>query len=103
MFFCGLIFLVIGTLIREIGADITFGALKWVVEIFFPWVNKPCQKICLYYDVAFKDETQIPLDGVFTGGKYYYDISRKKNSPRATTVSLHSFKGYCRDEEREND
>ena len=52
---------------EEIGADITVGALKWVAEIFFPWGDKPCHQICLYYDVALKDETQIPLDGVFTG------------------------------------
>ena len=52
---------------EEIGADITVGALKWVAEIFFPWGDKPCHQICLYYDVALKDETQIPLDGVFVG------------------------------------
>ena len=52
---------------EEIGTDITVGALKWVAEIFFPWGNKPCHQICLYYDVALKDETQIPLDGIFVG------------------------------------
>jgi 8-oxo-dGTP pyrophosphatase MutT (NUDIX family) len=52
---------------EEIGADITVGALKWVAEIFFPWGDKPCHQICLYYDVALKDETQIPLDGIFSG------------------------------------
>ena len=52
---------------EEIGADITVGALKWVAEIFFPWGDKPCHQICLFYDVALKDETQIPLEGVFTG------------------------------------
>jgi len=59
------------TLIREfkeeIGADITVGDLKWVWENFFPWGNKPCHQICLYYDVTLKDETQIPLNGVFVG------------------------------------
>jgi 8-oxo-dGTP pyrophosphatase MutT (NUDIX family) len=52
---------------EEIGADITVGALKWVAEIFFPWGEKPCHQICLYYNVVLKDETQIPLDGVFVG------------------------------------
>jgi len=52
---------------EEIGADITVGNLKWVAEIFFPWGDKPCHQICLYYDVALTDETQIPLDGVFMG------------------------------------
>lgn len=52
---------------EEIGADITVGVLKWVAEIFFPWGDKPCHQICLYYAVALKDETQIPLDGIFAG------------------------------------
>ncbi len=52
---------------EEIGAHITLNALKWVAEIFFPWGDKPCHQICLYYDIALKDETQIPLDGVFVG------------------------------------
>ncbi|MCL1804291.1 MAG: NUDIX domain-containing protein [Eubacteriaceae bacterium] len=52
---------------EEIGADITVGALKWVAEIFFPWGDKPCHQICFYYEVALKDETQMPLDGVFVG------------------------------------
>ena len=52
---------------EEIGADITVGALKWVAEIFFPWGDKPCHQICLYYNVVLKNEAQIPLDGVFTG------------------------------------
>jgi len=59
------------TLVREfkeeIGADITVGDLKWVAEIFFTWGDKPCHQICLYYEVALQDETQIPTDGVFIG------------------------------------
>ena len=43
------------TLIREfkeeIGVDIRVGELKWVAEIFFPWGDKPCHQICLYYMV----------------------------------------------------
>ena len=50
---------------EEIDVDITVGALKWVAESFFPWGDKPCHQICLYYEVALNDETQIPLDGVF--------------------------------------
>ena len=59
------------TLIREfkeeIGADITVGDLKWVAEVFFPWGDKPCHQICLYYEVALMDENQIPFDGFFIG------------------------------------
>ena len=48
------------TLIREFkeetGADIAVGALKWVAEVFFPWGDKPCHQICLYYDIALKGD-----------------------------------------------
>ena len=52
---------------EEIGADIIVGDLKWVAEIFFPWGDKPCHQICLYYDVELKNEAQIPLDDIFMG------------------------------------
>jgi 8-oxo-dGTP pyrophosphatase MutT (NUDIX family) len=57
------------TLIREfkeeIGADIKVKEIKWVAEIFFPWGDKPCHQICLYYIIELADETQIPLDEKF--------------------------------------
>lgn len=56
------------TLIREfreeIGADIAVGALKWVAEVFFPWGDKPCHQICLYYIVEILNP-EIPREGVF--------------------------------------
>ena len=59
------------TLIREFkeetGADIAVGELKWVGEIFFPWEDKPCHQICLFYCVALKDKGLIPHEGVFIG------------------------------------
>ena len=67
---------------EEIGADITVGKLKWVAEIFFPWGDKPCHQICLYYDVALKDEAQIPLDGVFTGSEF----SLRENDANASPL-----------------
>lgn len=43
------------TLVREfkeeIGADVQVGDLMWVGELFFPWGDRPCQQICLYYRV----------------------------------------------------
>lgn len=58
------------TLIREfqeeIGARVSVGDLKWVGEIFFPWGQKPCHQICLYYMVELLSE-EIPLDGSFLG------------------------------------
>lgn len=61
------------TLIREfkeeMGADITVGNLKWVAEIFFPWEDKTCHQICLYYEVLLEKKEQIPLSGMFTGNE----------------------------------
>lgn len=56
------------TLIREfkeeIGADVSVGDLKWVGEVFFPWGEKHCHQICLYYTIAIKD-MHTPVDGIF--------------------------------------
>ncbi len=51
---------------EETGADVTVGKLIAVGEIFFKW-HKPCHQISLYYEVSLDDETQIPLDDVFSG------------------------------------
>ena len=50
---------------EEIGADINVERLFMVNENFFPWGNRPCQQINLYYIVSLKDENQIPLDRNF--------------------------------------
>lgn len=59
------------TLIREfkeeIGADISVGDLKWVAEIFFPWGDKPCHQICLYYEVHSTKEGQLSSEDSFMG------------------------------------
>jgi ADP-ribose pyrophosphatase YjhB (NUDIX family) len=52
---------------EEIGVDISVGELKWVAEIFFPWDNKPCHQICLYYLINMVNKDQIKLDGKFAG------------------------------------
>lgn len=61
------------TLIREfreeIGADVAVGELKWVAEIFFPWGNKPCHQICLYYMVELLNG-DIPDKGCFLGQEH---------------------------------
>ena len=49
---------------EELGAEITVGDLKWVAEVFFPWGNKPCHQICLYYLVTI-DSPEIPKNGTF--------------------------------------
>lgn len=61
------------TLIREFkeetGAEISVGELKWVAEIFFPWGNKPCHQICLYYMIEIKT-SDIPKRGNFTAKEH---------------------------------
>lgn len=56
------------TLVREfreeIGAAVTVGALRWVGEVFFPWGERACHQICLYYDVTI-DSPETPTEGVF--------------------------------------
>lgn len=58
------------TLIREfreeLGADIQVGELKWVAEVFFPWGDRPCHQICLYYMVRIVDAAT-PAEGIFLG------------------------------------
>lgn len=58
------------TLVREwkeeIGADIAVKELKWVAEVFFPWGDKPCHQICLYYMVEIADDVT-PREGIFLG------------------------------------
>lgn len=55
------------TLIREfkeeMGADISVERLQWVGEIFFPWGEKSCHQICLYYIVQLKDASAVPEEG----------------------------------------
>ncbi len=62
------------TLIREfkeeIGADIQVLEIKWVAEIFFPWGDKPCHQICIYYLIKLADETQVPLSKKFIAHEY---------------------------------
>ena len=57
------------TLVREFkeeaNADIEVDRLALVCEIFFPWGDRPCQQVCLYYTVSLRDESQIPLEGTF--------------------------------------
>jgi 8-oxo-dGTP pyrophosphatase MutT (NUDIX family) len=50
---------------EEIGIDITPSRLLWIGEIFFPWAQSDCHQISLYYQVIFRDETQIPSDDDF--------------------------------------
>ncbi len=50
---------------EEVLADIIPNRLMWMVENFFPWGEKRCHQVSLYYLVSLLDETQISLDGTF--------------------------------------
>ncbi len=52
---------------EELHAEIEVGDLFAVGEIFFPWGEKPCHQIAMYYKVHLLDEDAIPLGGVFHG------------------------------------
>lgn len=67
------------TLVREfkeeINANIKVDNLKWVGEIFFPWGDKPCHQICLFYNVSLTEDNNIPLYGTFWGNEQLEDKS----------------------------
>lgn len=67
------------TLIREfkeeLHADIAVDELLAVGEVFFPWGDRACHQIGLYYGVHLLEKSQIPLDGVFRG---YDDLGNKR-------------------------
>ena len=61
------------TLVREfaeeIGAVVKVGGLRWAAEVFFPWGDRRCHQICLYYDVEIIGG-DIPDSGSFTGREH---------------------------------
>ena len=69
------------TLIREfkeeINADIKVDKLIWVGELFFPWGDKPCHQICLFYNISLTGNSSIPLSGRFWGAEQLEDKSFK--------------------------
>lgn len=80
------------TLKREFGeelhAKIAVDNLFAVGEIYFPWGNKPCHQICLYYNVHLLEET-IPLDGIFHG---YDELDNERIDLDFCWVSLEELK-----------
>lgn len=59
---------------EEIHAKIEIDNLFAVGEVFFPWGQKPCHQICLYYKVHLLND-DIPLDGSFNG---YDNLDNKR-------------------------
>lgn len=60
---------------EELHAPIRVDHLLASAEVFFPWGNKPCHQICMYYAATLEDETAIPLDGIFHG---YDDMGNER-------------------------
>lgn len=60
---------------EELHAKIEVDNLLAVGEIFFPWGNRPCHQICMYYKVHLVDENAIPLEGIFHG---YDDLDNER-------------------------
>ncbi|HJC25725.1 MAG TPA: NUDIX domain-containing protein [Candidatus Eisenbergiella merdavium] len=52
---------------EEIKTKIEVDNLMAVGEIFFPWGDRPCHQICLYYRIRLCDPKAIPLSGIFHG------------------------------------
>lgn len=59
------------TLVREykeeLHVNIEVEDLLAVGEIFFPWGNRPCHQICLYYKVRLAEGETLPAGEVFHG------------------------------------
>ena len=60
---------------EELHAKIEVDDLVAVGEVFFPWGQKPCHQICLYYKVHLLNDNDIPLDGSFQG---YDDLDNER-------------------------
>ena len=41
-----------------------------MAEIFYPWGDKPCHQICLYYMIDILPDIKIPMDGKFIGDEH---------------------------------
>lgn len=74
---------------EELHAEIKVDNLMAVGEVFFPWGNKSCHQISLYYRVRLQDENSIPLDGVFSG---YDDFDNEKINLDFCWVALEDLK-----------
>ncbi|MBK1813211.1 NUDIX hydrolase [Clostridium sp. YIM B02505] len=86
------------TLIREfkeeINADIKVDKLRWVGELFFPWGDKPCHQICLFYEVSLAGDINIPLDGTFFGTEQLEGKSFKLEFSWVDTKAIKNIELY---------
>lgn len=61
---------------EEAGIDITVERMLWIGEIFFPWADKDCHQICLYFLVGSSDDldTSAAFDTIDTVEGYEQHI-----------------------------
>lgn len=74
---------------EELHANIVVDDLLAIGEIFFPWGDKPCHQICLYYKVHLSNHEDIPLDGSFYG---YDDLDNERIDLEFCWVPLEELK-----------
>ncbi|MBR2401566.1 MAG: NUDIX domain-containing protein [Lachnospiraceae bacterium] len=74
---------------EELHANIVVDDLLAIGEIFFPWGDKPCHQICLYYKVHLSNQKDIPLDGSFYG---YDDLDNERIDLEFRWVPLEELK-----------
>ena len=60
---------------EELHTEIEVDRLLAVGEIFFPWGNKPCHQICVYYKVHLSNENALPVDDTIHG---YDELGNKR-------------------------
>lgn len=81
------------TLVREfreeLHADIEVKRLCAVGEIFFPWGEKPCHQIGLFYRATLSGTPEIPLEGAFHG---YDDFGRLRPGLEYSWVPLEDIR-----------
>lgn len=74
---------------EELHANIVVDDSLAIGEIFFPWGDKPCHQICLYYKVHLSNHEDIPLDGSFYG---YDDLDNERIDLEFCWVPLEELK-----------
>ncbi len=75
---------------EEIGAEIEVGELAWVGEVFFPWGDKPCHQICLYYNTKILSDS-IPREGQFNAVD---ELDGKKSNLIFKWIPIAELKNY---------
>ena len=51
---------------EEMGAQLAVEDMLWAAELFFPWGDRPCHQLCLYFRARLIDSTT-PRSGSFRG------------------------------------